>query len=570
MKVLVKGSIDKVAATAFDRGMFNAGLFAQGKLVGEGPVDENGSYAFTVEAEELPSGVELALYPASVKAEDAGIMAIRRVVPQAKIQAKKKDVYELAFNVSLPKFFLDDVIRRTQKYVIHGSLYTQYPTYFTPLAGCRIDFYEVDANKVKGFGGKLDILRRDDFLGSAYSDASGAYSFSFKFGVPWKKPGTILARQQEYSPFNPSLPASSATFDFKPDIRARFSQFINGTWTRIYEAPMTEFDWNIGTNFHRDYIIPADRVVMPGSSGGAPATGFRFHSIGLLPVDTTRIVDGYAFAKPGDPCGTFSCHPFCATLRIYGLFAASHAVVSYLVETLKTDSGGNAFDDEATWQPIPDALSNLKWNDSTHRWVVESLVRDDGKFRNIDVEPEGLWLEHAFKASWNTLNCVDGYYKLRITGFNASGGQVAQEVMPMVRIDNSRPDAFLDVITPTATVCGDLLLTTDRSITFQATAHHTQGHMDYFQIWGSRGRYAESAGAAITVHRPDENAAWDGVLDDPQVFALALRSSTTGQCMTMAYGFHLVAQGLGTNGYGINLEMKRAYGETNLIVTEPS
>ena len=50
MKVLVKGSIDKVAATAFDRGMFNAGLFAQGILVGEGPVDENGSYAFTVEA----------------------------------------------------------------------------------------------------------------------------------------------------------------------------------------------------------------------------------------------------------------------------------------------------------------------------------------------------------------------------------------------------------------------------------------------------------------------------------------------------------------------------------------
>ncbi len=265
MKVLVKGSIDKVAATAFDRGMFNAGLFAQGKLVGEGPVDENGSYAFTVEAAELPSGVELALYPTSVKAEDAGIMAIRRAVPQENLKAKKKDVYELSFNVSLPRFYLDDVIRRTQKYVIHGSLYTQHPTYFAPLAGCRIDFYEVDTNKDVGFGGKREFLRRDDFLGSAYSDASGAYSFTFKFGILWKKAATIIARQQEFSPFNPTLPASSAKFDFKPDIRARFSQFINGTWTRIYEAPMTEFDWNIGTDLHRDYIIPADRVVMPGS-----------------------------------------------------------------------------------------------------------------------------------------------------------------------------------------------------------------------------------------------------------------------------------------------------------------
>ena len=94
MKVLVKGSIEKVGATAFDRGMFNAGLFSQGKLLGEGPVDENGSYAFSIEAAELPSGAELALYPASVKAEDAGIMAIRRAVPQANIKVKKKDVYE--------------------------------------------------------------------------------------------------------------------------------------------------------------------------------------------------------------------------------------------------------------------------------------------------------------------------------------------------------------------------------------------------------------------------------------------------------------------------------------------
>ena len=575
MKIQVKGNIEQVGATAFDRGMFNAGLIAQGKLLGEGPVDENGGYTFVIETTELPAGVELALYPASVQAEDAGIMAVRRSVPLSAIKAKKKDLYEISFNVTLPKFFLDDVIRRIQKYVVHGSIYVQHPTYFGTLAGCRIDFYEVDSIKdtsglpsLPGLPRGPERLRRDDYLGCAYSDATGAYTFTFRFGLLWKKPGTILAREQEFSPFKPKVEGISPIFDYKPDIRARFSQFINGTWTKIYEAPMTEFDWNIGTDFHRDYIIPANHVVLPGSTGSVPVTGFRFHSIGLLPIDTTRIVNGYAFAQPGDPCGTFSCHPFCATLRIYGLFAATHGVTAYTVETLKTDNAGNALDGE-TWQRLPDPLANLRWDDTTHRWSIESLVLPDGKFRNIDIEPEGSWLEHSFKASWNTFNCIDGYYKLRITGFNALNAQVAQQEMPMVRIDNSRPDAFLDVLSPATTTCGDLMLTADRTIIFRATAYHVKGHMEYFQIWGSRGRYAETAGAAVTVYRPDTSALWEGISNESEVFALAVRSTTTSHCATMAYGFHLVAQGLGTNGYGINLEMKRAYGETNLIVTEP-
>ena len=62
-----------------------------------------------------------------------------------------------------------------------------------------------------------------------------------------------------------------------------------------------------------------------------------------------------------------------------------------------------------------------------------------------------MCLEHSFKAVWNTLNCVDGHYKLRITGFNVSNVQVAQQEMPMVRIDNSKPDAYLDVSSPAAT-----------------------------------------------------------------------------------------------------------------------
>lgn len=578
MKLQVKGNINKIGATGFDRGMFNAGIFSQGKLLGEGSVDENGKYSFTVDAAALPSDMEFCLYPASVKGEEAGTMAIRRPIQAAGIvpSKSKKDLFELSLNTSLPKYFLDDIILRARKYNVHGTVYVQHPTYFESLAGCRIDFYEVDSLTDGGdlfpkpeIRGLPELLRRDDYLGSAYSDASGAFSFSFKFGILWKKPGTVIAREIEFTPFTPKLPSLAPTFDYKPDIRARFSQFINGTWTRIYEAPMNAFDWNIGTDFHRDYILPAECVVIPNGTGSAPATGFRFHTIGLLPVDTTRIVNGYAFAHSGDPCGVFSSHPFCGSLRIYGLFAAAHAVTTYTVETLKTDSAGNPLDGE-TWRAVPDSLSNLKWNDLTHRWEVEQLSLPDGKYRNIDIEPENLWLEHSFKIGWNTFNYIDGYYKLRITGFNAATVQVAQQEMPMVRIDNSRPTAFLDVITPAATTCGDLLLGADRTITFRATAYHAQGHMDYYQIWGTRGRYAETAGTPVSGTRPDTNALWNGISGEPAPFPLQVRSTATLHCATMAYGFHLVAQGLGTNGYGINLEMKRAYAETNLIVTEPA
>lgn len=578
MKLQVKGNINKVGATGFDRGMFNAGIFSQGNLLGEGSVDENGVYSFTVDAAALPADIEFRLYPTSVKAEEAGIMAIKRPIPASSIlpSKSKKDLFELMLNTSLPKYFLDDILRRTRKYNVHGAVYVQHPTYFESLAGCRIDFYEVDSVKdgsdpfpKPGIPLLPELLRRDDYLGSAYSDASGAYTFSFKFGMLWKKPGTVIARDSEFTPYQPKLPALSPLFDYQPDIRARFSQFINGTWTRIYEAPMSEFDWNIGTDFHRDYILPADCVHIPNSTGSTPATGFRFHTIGLLPVDTTRIVNGYAFGQAGDPCGVFSSHPFCATLRIYGLFAAAHAVTTYTVETIKTDSAGNALDGEI-WRALPDSLSNLKWNDVTHRWEVEQLSLPDGKYRNIDTEPENIWLEHSYKVAWNTLNCIDGYYKLRITGFNAANVQVAQQEMPMVRIDNSKPTAFLDVITPAATTCGDLLLGADRTITFRTTAYHPQGHMDYFQIWGSRGRYAETAGTSVSGTRPDANTLWNGISGEAKAFPLQVRSATTIHCATMAYGFHLVAQGLGTNGYGIRLEMKRAYGETNLIVTEPA
>lgn len=578
MKLLVKGSISKVGITTFDRAMFNAGIISNGKLLAEGPVDENGIYSFNLEADQLPDTMELALYPASLNAEEAGTMAVRHPIKASQIikSPTEKDSLELPMDVKLPRSFLDSIIRRAKQYHIYGNIYVQHPTWFETLAGCRIDFYEVDSIKespdLLPSDGRTfpELIRRKDYLGTAYTDTSGSYSFKFRFGVPGKKPGTIFARKKEFSPFIPVTPdLLPTTFDAKPDIRARFLQFVNGEWKKVYEAPMTSLDWNIDTDFHRDYTIPVDEIMPTASSGIAPTSGFRFHTIGLLPVDTTRIIDGYAFAQPGDPCGTFSCHPFCGTLRVYGLFAAAHAVSYYTVELLKTDTSGSALSGE-TWQPLEDTLKNLEWNDTVHRWTSVDLGPTDGKFNNVDILPENSWLEHSLKVMWRTTNYVDGYYKLRITGYNASDTQVAQEELPMLRIDNSLPTADIDINTPAATICGDVALDSSRTITFRVTGYDFSGHVDDIYLYGTRGRYGETAGSSITLPRPDATLPWQGVTNELVAFPLAPRSSSTITCTTMAYGFHVRVQGLGTNGYTINLEDKRVWKHTNLVVTEPT
>jgi hypothetical protein len=330
---------------------------------------------------------------------------------------------------------------------------------------------------------------------------------------------------------------------------------------------MTDFDWNIDPDFHRDYRIPADAALGAVDPGTKPATGFRFKTIGLIPIDNTRIVDGYAHSQTGDPVSGITHEPFCGALRIYGLFAAAPSVTTYTVEILKTDATGTAITGE-TWKPLGESLTNLQWNDIAKRWDPITLGPTADRYVNIDIQDPMEWLEPSLKAVWNSANCVNGYYKLRITGYDASAVSVVTTEMPMIRIDNDLPQADLDVISPAATVCGDLTIGADRTITFRVTAYDSDGHLHSYYLYGTRGRYAESAGATVYHGRPVANDNWDGVINSSEPFAVATRSASTIMCATMAYSFHLCAQGAGTNGYANCLESKRVWRETNLVVTE--
>jgi hypothetical protein len=576
MKLIVEGRVATSGKVALDSGMFNACVIIDGHVAGQAQVSTDGEYELELETETMPETVELKILPSSVKPEEAGKMALGRRINSSRFIARegKPGEFVLSDKFFLPVDYLEFIKRRARKYHVHGAVYLEYPTYFSTLPGCRIDFFEVDSRGDYPEESPVihpdifSLIRRQDFLGSAYTRADGSYDFYFKFGALLSKPGLHPIDELEFSPHLPIGPKKPSLFlDYKPDIRARFYLFINGAWTRIYDAPMTDFDWNIEPDFHRDYRIPADDAIGAVDPGTKPATGFRFKTIGLIPIDNTRIVDGYAHSQTGDPLSGITHEPFCGTLRIYGLFAAAPAVTTYTVELLKTDATGTAITGE-TWKNLGEPLTNLRWNDGPKRWDPITLGPTVDRYVNIDIEDPMQWLEPSLKAVWNSANCVNGYYKLRITGYDASNTAVVTTEMPMIRIDNDLPQAGLDVTSPAATVCGDLTIGADRTITFRVTAYDSDGQLHSYYMYGTRGRYAESAGATVYHGRLVANDNWDGVINNPEPFAVAVRSTSTIMCATMAYSFHLCVQGAGTNGYANCLESKRVWRETNLVVTE--
>lgn len=576
MKLIVEGRVDTSGKVALDNGMFNACVMIGDQVVGQAQVSADGEYKVEFKSEGMPETLELKILPCSVKSEDAGKMALTRRFSSSLFAARvgKPGEFVLSEKFFLPVDYLDFIRRRTRKYNVHGTVYLEHPTYFSALPGCRIDFYEVDfmgeypKDSPLIDPGLAGIIRRKDFLGSAYTRADGSYDFHFNFGALPSKPGLPFPEVEEFAPhLPPGVIKPGFPIDYRPDIRANFHLFINGAWTRIYSAPMIDCDWNIGPDYHRDYRIPADAASGAVEPGTKPATGFRFKTIGLFPIDVVRIVDGYAHSQTGDPLTGITHEPFCGTLRIYGLFAASPAVSTYTVELLKTDATGTAMAGES-WIPLGDPLTNLKRNDTADKWDSMTLGPTAGKYQNVDIEDPMEWLEPSLKAVWNSANCVNGCYKLRITGYDASDTVVFTSEMPMIRIDNDLPQASLDVISPVATTCGDLTIGADRNITFQVTAYDSDGHLHSYYIYGTRGRYAESAGDTVNRTRPVADADWDGIISSPEPFAVAVRSSTTIVCATMAYSFHLCVQGAGTNGYANCLESKRVWKEINLVVTE--
>lgn len=552
----IEGQLKGMAALNFRQTKLVVCAYIGGVEVTRANVSDQGKYQLTFKHTEIPSNTELRVLPAKFAHRAAKTTAISKSMSATRYRLQKQGVaYHAVYDLIIPKDYLVFWATVTRTYHMHGTVYATtfagaIPISIEPLPAVKIEFYEVDTPIIWLFG--TDPVLTEAYLGYTYTAPDGSYDFEFDFSYknsPWIWLWLFT--------------------DKKPDIKARISQFVSGTWQQVYEGPV---DWNIVEDFHRDYFVPVEDTIPVPDEGIKPDEGFRFVSLGLIPVDMLRFQLGYATAQPGDPApiAGVSHQPFCGTLRIFGLFAEAPPVATYKIQIAEADEFGAT----GSWNDLTDPLTNRKWNNTLHIWEPLNLGPDPvtGKYQNIDTQPEADWHEHALKVTWNSANYPNGYYALRITGYDASSTETGTFEMPVVRIDNSVPEVSLEVIGTSVgavTECGALRLGLDRKIQFKVTGHDAEGHMKRYWLSGTRGKAAISAGLTIYESRPDVTAGWIGVKDKLVDFIVSPLPAGLLGCPAVAYNFELHVRGLATSGYSAEPISQWAEQESNLVVSEP-
>ncbi len=550
-KLLSKETID------YSKAKMTVQAFVGEREIASADVEENGAYKLAFADKKLLSAVELRVIPkllATPRYHKAPGLGLKKTMGGSYFRKKENEkVYKAQYSMQIPYPFIEFLWKITKAYHMHGAVYATTfqdvggvptPIGIQPVPGAKIEFFEADKPFLWLFGTEPTIS--ESYLGEAFTGPDGSYDFTFDFTYnPW-----FL-----FYLFN----------DTVPDVRARISQFTDGAWTQVYEGPV---DWNIAEDFNRSYFIPEEEVIPEPVSEAKPLVGFRYISCGLLPVDNTRIKKGYATAESGDPAriAGVSHQPFCGRLRLFGLFAESDNVQTYKVQLAEANEDGPT----GSWTDVTDPLHNRKWDDTNKKWLFNVLGPDPltGRYKNIDIEPEYDWHEHALKVTWYSANVANGYYAIRVIGYNAADAEVGIFYMPVVRIDNTRPDASLDIISPAVSECGYMTLDSTRNIAFKVTAHDSEGHMLRYHISCSRGKHPQAAGSKIQTSRPDPNTNWTGESNHSDVYHVNPLPSELADCPSVAYNAELHVYGASTDGYNVTPGSQHAKREMNLIVSE--
>ena len=519
--------------------------------VASAEVDKNGRYKVTFEYGDEAPTAELRILPAKIPLRKSKNLPLSKTVSFARYR-EDRQIYRAVTDLLMPPGYFRLWGKVTKTYTMHGVVYSTTfagvsPISVEPLPAAKIEFYEVDPTYYYWPAGTLPTQLTEAYLGHVLTAPDGSYDFSFSFSYTISGLWSLLFA------------------DRIPDIRARISQFVDGSWTEIYEGPV---DWEIVEEFHRDYFVPKEYVIPVPPGGVKPDEGFRFVSLGLLPIDTTRIQLGYATSQLDDPI-TVSHQPFCDTLRIFGLFAEAPPIATYKVQIAAADEDSVI----GTWQDVTDPLHNRKWNDASKKWEFKVLGPDPatGRYKNVDTEPEADWHEHALKVTWKSRNVADGYYALRIVGYDAADAKVGTFQMPIIRVDNSLPEINLEAIGNSAgelTDCGVLELKADRKIRFEITAYDPEKHVKRYSLIWTRGKYGLPASTTPPlggwIESPGSVPGWEGC-KDLEVELIPDPSS----CSEMSYNVELRVRGLSTDGYSAEPLSQWQRRESNLVVKEP-
>jgi len=526
--------------------------FVSDKEMAQAAVDTTGHYRLTFKYEDTPPSTQLRVTPARFVRATQTLAISESFAPSRYVV--KGNTATAQRNLRVPSDYVEIMRPLESSYRVHGEVYAatyegDEIQYIEVLPSVKIDFYLAVSVP------KPPILRRPIHLGYAYSSPTGSYEFNFKLQenkLPNIKPYEI--------------------YRTKPVLFATISQMVSGEWKKIFHETI---DWGLETDVHKDFFVPKQELIPVPDPGTKPAVGFLFTSLGLLPIDTTRIVNGYAFSAAHDPISV-SCQPFCGVLRTFGLFAEIPSVKAYKVQVTTVNEVTMAL---GSWEDVTDPLYNSVWDPATLTWPCKYLgpnppELDPGVFpanvyRNVDNDPH-IWNEMALKFTWNSAQKTDGLYALQILGYDAAGTVVATCQMPFLRVANTVPEAGLAATIPAPTQCGVIKLT-DATITFNVKAYDPDGHVLWYEVDGTRGKDGVTAGTSVVGSRPDPGTTWDGTSDtgDSEVFTVApITDPLLVACPALAYGFVLTVQGSGTNGYASELLSQRVWQNVNLVVVK--
>ena len=216
MKIELQGNVKSAGKVQFDLGLLVAEARLGEQRLGQAPVDANGEYSMELEMDTVPEAVEMRVVPEG-GGEDRWVARKQLRTDRFQKDPSRPDVLRSFVPLYLPVDRLKWILGWLRTYQVHGQLLVQHSGYFEPLPAARVDFYEVDPPMLR----PLPPLRsgREDYLGSAFTNPNGEYSFAFKFG---------------------SLPFASTLIpvDSRPDIKAKIHVFSQGTWTLVHELSL--------------------------------------------------------------------------------------------------------------------------------------------------------------------------------------------------------------------------------------------------------------------------------------------------------------------------------------------
>lgn len=570
---VIEGNLTNGKKIDFAKDKLAVHAFVRDKELAHASVDDKGHYKLQFAYEEKPPATQIRVAPAAFGSATE-TMALSDTVPPGQYVVKGNTAVA-EHNVNFPSEYLEIMRPLFAAYQFHGEVYaatydqaTQELEYVGALGGLKIDFFlEVPLKPPvlvhKPWPPSPHPLPKMPFrmhLGTAFSSPNPVGSYVFDFKLPF--------------PEKPFLPLG-----VKPEVKAVLSQLLYGAWTKVFEDTV---DWQMQAELRKDFFVPAGNLRPIPVPGPHPTTtGFLFEDVGLLPIDATRIVDGYANTQPGDLGGVvIKNEPFCSTLWIYGLFAKTPSPAAYKVQVAYSRDNVSW----GAWEDVTDPLNNSIWNAATHTWDSKYLgpnpsdlnlaVMPPNVYRNIDNDTL-IWNTPALKFHWNSATPKgDGCYMLRVIPYDANGKQITRKdpqghvldangyAMPMIRVCNTRPIVNLLATNPLPTQCG--ILQSTQTITFLVAATDNEG-MGYFDVTGTRGRDGLPAGAEI--YNPPETAPAlpSKNLDFNIDFAIA-PLNTLATCPAVAYDFLLTVQGLGTDGFSNNLEERRNWTHSDLII----